>query len=212
MSLKLTLENTLQKIDNFFSAKSKKDTNMIYIMLIAVIFAVVYPLYDFSFDKFSETKEKVDSVSGKIAQDKAFLTANPETKISKLDSDIAKNKKEHDDLVEANAYIKEKIYSISSLVYNEKAWGEYLDSISLNALKHNVKILNFNNKYVSNDESFGHVLDISLDTRASYENTLKFIASLEQSNLVVDLHNFKISAKDHLDANLNISVWGITYQ
>ena len=102
--------------------------------------------------------------------------------------------------------------TISSLIYDEKLWGEYLDSISKNALKHNVKIINFVNKYVDNNESFGHVLDIKLDVTAKYADTINFVNSLEESELVVDMHTFDIKAKDTLDSKLNISVWGITYE
>jgi len=40
---------------------------------------------------------------------------------------------------------------------------------------------------------------------------LKFINTLEQSELVVDIHHLKIDAKENLNTDLNISVWGITY-
>jgi len=59
--------------------------------------------------------------------------------------------------------------------------------------------------------SFGHVLDISISATASYKNTLLFINSLEESYLVVDIHDLKIQPEDTLKSDLNISVWGITY-
>lgn len=212
MSLKLTIENMLLKIDAFFGSKSSKDKNMVYIMIIALCFAIAYPLYDLSSDKFKEAIDKITNIEGKINMDKAYLSANPEAKIVKLTTDIAKLESDLEQKKEANRYIKEKIMTISSLVYNEKLWGEYLDSISKNALKHNVKILDFTNKYVQTSSSFGHVLDIDLDVNAPYANTISFINSLEQSDLVVDLHDFEIKAKDKLNSKLKISVWGITYK
>lgn len=212
MSLKLTIENMLLKIDAFFGSKSSKDKNMVYIMIIALCFAIAYPLYDLSSDKFKEALDKITNIESKINMDKAYLSANPEAKIVKLTTDIAKLESDLEQKKEANRYIKEKIMTISSLVYNEKLWGEYLDSISKNAIKHNVKILDFTNKYVENNSSFGHVLDIDLDINAPYANTISFINSLEQSDLVVDLHDFEIKAKDALNSKLKISVWGITYR
>lgn len=212
MSLKLTIENMLLKMDAFFGSKSSKDKNMVYIMIVALCFAIAYPLYDLSSDKFKEAIDKITNIEGKINMDKAYLSANPEAKIVKLTTDIAKLEGDLEQKKEANRYIKEKIMTISSLVYNEKLWGEYLDSISKNALKHNVKILDFTNKYVQTSSSFGHVLDIDLDVNAPYANTISFINSLEQSDLVVDLHDFEIKAKDKLNSKLKISVWGITYK
>lgn len=212
MSMQLQIENVLQKIDTYFESKTKKDTNIIYVMIVLVAFAIAYPLYDFSFDKFQLEKSRVDELSAKIDIDKAYLSVNTQDSLNRLLLDIQKTNKDYQDTKSANAYIKDKISSISSLIYNQVAWGEYLDSISKNAQKYNIKIIDFKNKYVQSDESFGHVLDINLDVSAPYANMLEFIASLEKSDLVVDLHDFNISAKDRLDSNLNISVWGITYQ
>lgn len=212
MNIKLMVEETLQNIDNFFKVKSKKDVYMIYIMVIAVISFIAYPFYDLSQAEFNAIKAKVDDVTHKITTDKAYLKANPEEKIAQLDLDIKRLETELAENKKTNLYIKEKIMTISSLIYDEKLWGEYLDSISKNALKHNVKIVNFVNKYVDSNESFGHVLDIKLDVTAKYADTVNFINSLEESELVVDMHTFDIKAKDTLDSKLNISVWGITYE
>lgn len=212
MNIKLAIENTLQKIDAFFKSKPKKDTNMIFVMIVAVSFAVAYPFYDLSLKEFNTTKEKVDAAIVKLNTDKAYLQANPQEKIAQLDMAIKKAQNDLEERIETNKYIKEKIMTISSLIYNEKAWGEYLDSISINALKHNIKINYFANKYVENNESFGHVLDIDLNVSGNYSDTMNFMNSLEQSELVVDLHDFKVKAQDKLGSKLNISVWGITYK
>ena len=55
------------------------------------------------------------------------------------------------------------------------------------------------------------MLDINLNFTGNYINTLSFINSLEQSELVVDLHALNIQAQDKLNTDLNISVWGINY-
>ncbi len=110
-----------------------------------------------------------------------------------------------------NTYIKSKIETISSLIYDERSWGEYLHSISKNAQKYNVKIVNLTNRYSDNNNSFGHILDISVKSSSSYKNALRFINSLEQSDLVVDLHHLDIKAQNKLNSELEISVWGITY-
>lgn len=71
--------------------------------------------------------------------------------------------------------------------------------------------MDFTNEYATNNTSFGHILDITLKTTGEYKNTLKFINSLEQSDLVVDIHDLGIKAEKSLNTDLNISVWGITY-
>lgn len=211
MSLKLSLEEYLQKIDSFFKEKSQKDTYMVYIMIFGVIAALAYPFYDLSVDEFNDAKQKVANVKSKISIDETYLKANPQVKIDKLNIKIKSLGAELKITKDNNLYIKEKIETISSLIYDEVSWGEYLNSISINAKRYNMKIINFTNKYSDNNESFGHILDITLQVRGGFTSTIKFINALEKSELVVDVHDISIKAEDALNTNLNISVWGITY-
>jgi len=210
--MKINIEDYLYKIDSVFKEKSQKDIYMTYIMVVVLVFSFAYLLFwDSSFDNFEKTRANVEVLSNKINNDKRYLQVNPESIISRLDSEIINLNKEVVEKKDTNAYIKSKIETISSLIYDERTWGEYLDSISTNAQKYNMKINEFSNKYASNDNSFGHVLDITLSSSGNYKNTLLFINSLEQSDLVVDIHNLTITADKKLISDLNISVWGITY-
>jgi Tfp pilus assembly protein PilO len=210
--MKINVEDYLQQIDAAFKDKSQKDIYMIYIMVFVVIFAFSYLLFwDSSERDFKAKKAQISNISRKIDFDKMYLQQNPETKIAQLDREI---KKFEEDLVvqkENNEYIKSKIETISFLIYDERTWGEYLHSISINAKEYNIKILDFSNKYVKSSKSFGHLLDIGLKVSGNYKNILKFINSLEKSDLVVDVHDLNIIALEKLDAELKISVWGITY-
>ena len=147
-----------------------------------------------------------------VELDKIFLKQNSEAKLAELDAQMVKLKNDFLAEKQKNVYIKERVEGISSLLYNEKAWGEYVDSISTNAKANGVKVVNLTNKYVDSNESFGHVLDISVEVSGKYLNTLKFINALERSDLVVDVHDLNISAKDTLQSKIGISVWGITYR
>lgn len=212
MNFKLMIEETLQRIDNFFKEKSQKDVYVVYAMIVIVFFSLAYPFYDLSMNEFESAKKKVQDITAKIESDKLYLKVNTETKVAMLVQEIKGLEVELEAQKERNAYIKEKIEAISSLIYDERAWGEYLNSISINAKKHNIKIINFANSYSENNESaFGHVLDIALDVKGNYLDTVKFMNSLEQSELVVDVHDFSIKAQDALNTTLDISVWGITY-
>jgi len=210
--MKINIEDYLHKIDSLFKEKTQKDKYMTYGMVVALTFAFSYMLFwDSSFEEFQATRAKVQTLEKKIANDKTYLKANPESKIANLEKQIVLINKEMLGHKDNNAYIKSKIETISSLIYDERAWGEYLHSISKNAQKYNVKIVNLTNKYSDNNSSFGHILDISVKSSSNYKNTLKFINSLEQSDLVVDLHHLDIKAQNKLNTDLEISVWGITY-
>ena len=210
--IKINIEDYLHNLDNVFSGKTQKDIYMTYIMIVAGIFAFSYSLFwDSSLEEFEQTRASVVSLDKKINSDERFLQLNPETKIVKLDKEIASLNQTMVVHKDNNAYIKTKIETISSLIYDERTWGEYLYSISKNAQKYNVKIKHFTNKYAAKDNAFGHILDITISSSANYRNTLQFINSLEQSELVVDIHDLSIKAQSKLNTDLNISVWGITY-
>lgn len=210
--MKINYEDYLHKIDLVLKGKTQKELYMTYIMVVLGIFAFAYVLFwDSSFESFETTRNNVEKLENKIATEKKFLQQNPASKITQLDKEVQSINQEVTQIKDRNAYIKSKIETISSLIYDERSWGEYLDSISTNAQKYHVKLLNLTNEYAKNESSFGHILDISVNSEGNFQNTLKFINSLEQSDLVVDIHNFKIDTNDSLESDLNISVWGITY-
>ncbi|WP_304542948.1 type 4a pilus biogenesis protein PilO [Sulfurimonas microaerophilic] len=211
--MKINIEDYLHKIDTAFKDKPKRDVQMIYILIVAGIFAFSYLLFwDSSFESFERTRANVVSLQNKINTDEMYLQRNPESIITNLNNEIRNIDQKTALKKESNSYIKSKIETISSLIYDEQSWGEYLDSITTNAQKYNMKLSEFTNRYAKKDKSFGHVLDISVKGTGNYTNTLKFINALEQSELVVDLHDFSITAKDRkLNSDLNISVWGIAY-
>ena len=210
--MKFNIEDYLHTIDKAFINKSQKDTYMTYIMVIAAIFAFSYLLFwDSSFDTFIKTRDNVVQLQKKLAADNLFLKNNPESRITQLDNEIKNIKNKIIATKDNNAYIKSKIETISSLIYGERTWGEYLDSISKNAQTHHIKIKEFTNNYADKHSSFGHILNIKIRSTGNYKNTLRFINSLEQSDLVVDIHDMKIEADEKLTSDFEISVWGITY-
>ena len=210
--MRINLENYLHKIDTYFKEKGKKDTYMLYMLVSFSIIGFSYVLFwDSSFNAFQTTTQKVQTIRGKINVDKIYLQLNPPSKVAQLKRDIQLMNANIIKTKDNNAYIKSKIETISALVYDERAWGEYLHSISKNAKKNHIQIIDLKNQYALNNNSFGHILNITIDAIGSYKNTLKFINSLEQSDLVVDIHDLNISATDRLKTSLDISVWGITY-
>ncbi len=208
--MKANIENYLYKLDNILGQKSKKDLSLLYIMIFCSIFAVSYALlFDSSKKAFDENHVLAEEMQTKVDIDKEYLAMNPESRLTQLDQQIKLSQEQYLMFKDDNQYIKQQIEKISSLFYDEKTWGQYLNSISQSAKRNHLKVLNFSNVYVDNNASFGHVLDIHVKVNGPYKNTLKFINSIEQSFLVVDLHNFSVVADKKLTTDLNISVWGI---
>ncbi|MEA2110579.1 MAG: hypothetical protein U9P71_00880 [Campylobacterota bacterium] len=208
--MKISIEDFLYDIDQSFSKKTQKDRYLVYFMAFAGIFAFSYLLFWESSEKeFNTIRQEVTTLDKQIKVDEAYLQVNPETKIVQIENETAQIKKTYTEYQDYNSYIKFQIEQISSLFYDEKTWGSYIHSIAKNAKKYGMKLVDFGNSFTTNNQAFGHVLDISINSVGDYGSTLKFINSLEQSFLVVDLHDFNISASNHLSSDLNISVWGI---
>ncbi len=208
----INIEDYLHKIDLTFKDKTQKDVYMTYIMVFGIIFAFAYLLFwDTSESEFNQKTAQITTMSAKITADEKFLRLNPATKITILEQEIEQAKVQLIINKDNNNYIKNKLETISSLIYDERTWGEYLYSISANAQKYNIKMTNFTSHNNKNASSFGHMLDINIKSTGKFKNTLKFINSLEQSNLVVDIHGLSIRAENRLNADLNLSVWGIIY-
>lgn len=208
--MKINIEDYLYKIDSALNQKSKKDLYVMYAMIFLFIIGMSYlTLFDSSKELFDQEHANVEKVQQKLDIDNQYLSVNTLQTVAQLDKEINDLKKQYMVYKDYNQYIKYQIEQISSLFYDEQTWGAYIDSISENAKKYDVKILNFNNKYATNSTTFGHVLDINVRVVGPYKNTLKFINSIEQSFLVVDLHNISMKAEEDLYSDLNISVWGI---
>ncbi|MBU0633379.1 hypothetical protein KKA17_12155 [bacterium] len=208
--MKINIEDYLYRIDSIMNQKSKKDLYVIYVLIICSIVGLSYlTLFDSSKELFDQEHAKVERKQHQLDIDNQYLSVNTLLKVSQLDKDITTLKKQYMMYKDNNEYIKYQIEKISSLFYDEQTWGQYLDSISENAKKYDIRVLNFSNKYATNSTTFGHVLDINIKVDGTYKNTLKFINSLEQSFLVVDLHTLSMKAEDTLYSDLYISVWGI---
>lgn len=211
--MKLQIEDYLYSLDQSLSQKSDRDKMMLYVMIFASLFAFSYLFFwESSEAGFKVSHEKALKAENDLNIDKEYLAANPPERITQIEQETVEIEKQHVLYVQYNAYIKEQLEQISSLYYDEKVWGAYLDSVSRYARSYNVKLAKFGNRLQTDNSSFGHVLDITISSEGPYKNTLKFINALEQSQLVVDLHDFDITADEKLKGDLNISVWGIVRQ
>ncbi len=207
------VENYLYKIDTAFANKDEKEILMIYVMIFGGLFALSYFLFWESAQKSYEiTKSSVTQQQTKIQADQAYLQSNPESQISVIESQTEQIKQNLAKKQESNDYIKHRIERISELYYDEQTWGEYINSISRHAKQEHIHISELTNTITDEKETFGHVLDITVKADGTYKNMLRFINKLEQSFLVVDLHDFNFTAEEKLQTDLNISVWGITYK
>ena len=212
MSQKISIEDYLYQIDQAFAEKDQKETYMIYFLIAGgLVFLSYYFLWDGAKLGYDQALKESQNLEKMIAADNTYLMTHPESMIVQIENQTKAIEAKFLEYQDSNAYIKYQIGQISELYYDEQAWGEYVDSIATNAKKYNIKLEELSNSFAHNKDAFGHVLDINVQSHGKFHNLLKYINSLEQSFLVVDVHGLSINAEERLYSDLNISVWGITY-
>lgn len=210
--MKFNLEQYLYPIDQSFASKKQSEVYMIYGVIAVVLIAFSYLLFWESAEQdYNTIKKQRAAVEKKLNADNHYLQLHPESEITQIENQITMIKKQTLAVKEKNEYINYKISQISELFYNEKTWGAYLDSIAENAKKYNIKLALFTNKRALDKNKFGHVLDINVHASGHFTQMIKFVNSMEESNLVVDLHDLDLKANEKLELDVNSSVWGITY-
>jgi hypothetical protein len=208
----MNVEDILGNIDKSFAQKKQQEVYMTYVMIAGALIALSYLfLWDSAEQGYKVTVSQTQKIEKNIVDDTNFLKWNPESKIAQLKAQTDKYKQDFVSLKDQSEYIKFKIEEISSLYYDEQAWGEFIDSISENAKKYGLQLQYLSNEFSNDKNTFGHVLDIELKVKGDFQRTMKFINALEQSFLVVDIHNVELVASDKIDSTLKISVWGMTY-
>ena len=211
--MKFNIEDYLYSLDQALSLKSERDKMMMFIIICGSLFALSYLfLWESSEASFKTSHEKAIQMGSALTSDKNYLEANPIERIAQIEQETVAMQMEEQHYIQYNSYIEDQLEQVSSLYYDEKVWGGYLDSISEYARAYNVKLVAFGNTLTMDNSAFGHVLDITIKAEGAYKNTLKFINALEQSYLVVDLHHMDLVADKKLTSDLNISVWGIVRQ
>jgi len=206
------LEKYLYDIDQSFAQKSEKDVKLIYGMVFVVLVMFSYLVFWESAEKgYNDVREAKLKVQDKIAEDKRYLMAHPESEIVRLNQDITSLNAKLANLKSENTYIKAEIEKIPELFYDQEVWGSFIDSIAENAKKNKIKLNFFANRLAADKTKFGHVLNLEIQAEGKYKDMIRFMNAMEKSKLVVDLHDMDLTATTKLSLDLKLSVWGITY-
>ncbi|WP_281950835.1 type 4a pilus biogenesis protein PilO [Nitrosophilus kaiyonis] len=207
----------MEKIDNYLSTKKPSEQKIIYFSIFLILFVLSYQyLFPYTEKIVKRSENQKREIQRKINEDKnyiASITVNGDKEfiIKSLQKDIKKLKKEFTNIKHNNEYLDFQIHTLSNLLYNEKNWAKFLDSIAAKAKKHNININFISNEFVKNSKNFGHVLEIEIGCDGEFKNLIGFINSIEQSELVVDIYGMDLTSKADIETNLKVSVWGINY-
>jgi len=214
------LADFLEKMDAYFEGKSNTE-RLALILLPALLVAylawsIMNPPAEAAHQKSIADKKHIQK---KLAEDKKYLdgiTKNGDRNyfIKEYDKKIERNKKNAALYRKKITILDKNLNKLSDMLFNQKSWSLFLDSITSRAHENNVELLSMTNQYVDNNNSFGHVLEIGLKCQGTFAGIIKFMNDLEQNTLVTDIYKSKVSTEDNstfVHADFSISVWGVNH-
>ncbi|WP_154571015.1 hypothetical protein [Campylobacter portucalensis] len=213
------MENYLDKIDAYFASKNANESQIVMFGVGALVFLLVYFLaFDPAEEYFNTQQSNLTDITTKLNDVDAFLATNGDSKtgvkVMEARQNLQNTKDKFELKVKLNEYFNRKLLEVSSVTYNEKNWAKFLDSLTTEAVENDVKIKSIYSAPL--DITSGEVqamLNVELNIESGFYNTLKYINSIEESQMVVDVNGLDINNTNGvLNSNIKISVWGIKYQ
>lgn len=214
------LEDKLEALDAYFEPKKESEKWLMILGVAGMIAYIAYAyLLPYTEDMYNKSESTKKSIQKSIIDNNTYLNSitvggDRDFYVKKFDRDI-KMKKESIVRIDNNIkFIDENLGKLSDMLFNQKSWSKFLNSITHRAEVQNVNLEYIKNKYVDSNGSFGHVLEISLGCKGDYKNIVKFMNEIEQNTLVTDIYGTKFTTdmnSSKILADINISVWGINH-
>ncbi len=214
------IEDKLEELDVYFAPKKESEKWLLILGVAGIIAYLAYAyLLPYTEDMFNKSETTKKNIQKSIADNNTYLNSitvggDREYYVKKFSNDIVAKKAEIVKLNEKIKFIDINLEKLSDMLFNQKSWSKFLNSITDKAEVQNVDIQYIANKYVDNNGTFGYVLEIGVGCKGEYKGIVKFMNELEQNVLVTDIYGTKFSLdqnSSHIIADINISVWGINY-
>jgi len=214
------IEDKLEELDSYFAPKKESEKWLIILGVAGIIAYLAYAyLLPYTEKKYRTSEITKKNIEKSIADNNTYLNSitvggDREYYVKKYNNDIARKKQHIVTLNKKINFIDTNIQKLSDMLFNQKSWSKFLNSITNRAEVQNVDIAYISNKYVESNGSFGHVLEIGVGCKGTYKSIVKFMNELEQNTLVTDIYGTKMSVDangSQVVADINISVWGINH-
>ena len=214
------IENKLEALDIYFAPKKESEK---WFVIGGIAFFIAYLGYElllpYTEDMYNTSERNKKSIQKSIADSNTYLRSitvagDRDYYVKKYDQDIVKKKGEIVNFNNKIKFIDNNLAKLSDMLFNQKSWSKFLNSITSKAEIQNVDLEYISNKYVNNEGNFGHVLEIGVGCKGDYKNIVKFMNEIEQNVLVTDIFQTELVADSNSSdviADIHISVWGINY-
>jgi hypothetical protein len=214
------IEDKLEELDAYFAPKKESEKWLVIIGVAGIIAYLAYAyLLPYTEEMYNKSERSKKSIQKSIQDNNTYLNSitvggDRNFYVKKFDKDIVDKKKNIVDTNQKIKFIDSNLNQLSDMLFNQKSWSKFLNSITDKAAVQDVDIQYIKNKYVDNNGSFGYVLEIAVGCKGAYKGIVKFMNELEQNRLVTDIYGTKFSLDTNssdIVADINISVWGINH-
>jgi len=214
------IEDKLEELDTYFAPKKESEKWMIILGVAGIIAYLAYAyLLPYTNDMYKKSERSKKNIQKNIADNNTYLNSitvsgDRDFYVKKYDKDIVTKKETITNTTNKITFIDSNLEKLSDMLFNQKSWSKFLNSITDRAALQDVNIQYITNKYVDNNGSFGHVLEVAVGCKGEYKGIVKFMNELEQNTLVTDIYGTKFSLDSNssdIVADINISVWGINH-
>ena len=214
------LEDKLEELDTYFAPKKESEKWLLILGVAGIIaylgYSLLLPYTEELYEKSERTKKHVQK---SIKSNTSYLNSitrngDREFYVKKYTHEIILKNKKIVNLRDKTKFIDSNLEKLSDMLYNQKSWSKFLNSITQKAEIHNVDLEYIENTNMDNNGSFGHVLEIGIGAKGNYKNIVKFMNELEQNILVTDIFKTKFTLDNNtsaIKADIYISVWGINH-
>jgi hypothetical protein len=214
------IEDKLEELDIYFAPKKESEKWLLILGVAGIIaylgYSLLLPYTEDLYNKSERTKKRVQK---SIVDNNTYLNSitvggDREYYVKKFDNDIVLKKKNIVNINNKIKFIDSNLEKLSDMLFNQKSWSRFLNSITQKAEIHNVDLEYITNNYADNNGSFGHVLEVGLGAKGNYKSIVKFMNELEQNVLVTDIFKTEFALENNssdIKADIHISVWGINH-
>ncbi|MDD2400524.1 MAG: hypothetical protein PHR75_07990 [Sulfurovum sp.] len=214
------IEDKLEAMDEYFAPKKASEKWMVILGVAGVISYLAYAyLLPYTEKMYQKSEANKKSIQKSIVENTTYLdsiTVNGDRNyyVKKFEQDIVDKKQTIADLNYKIKFIDSNLDKLSDMLFNQKSWSKFLNSITDKAEVQNVDIRYIANRYINNNGNFGYVLEVGVGCRGEYKGIVKFMNEIEQNVLVTDIYGTNLSLdanSSKVNADINISVWGINH-
>ncbi|MFT7879829.1 MAG: hypothetical protein ABXS91_05475 [Sulfurimonas sp.] len=214
------IEDKLEALDEYFAPKKESEKWMVILGVAGVIaylaYAFLLPATESMYKKSEATKKSIEKTlkNNNTYLDSITVNGDRDYYVKKYNNDIKQKNLEVVRITSNIRFINNSLDKLSDMLFNQRSWSIFLNSITDRAEVQNVELEYITNKYVDNKGSFGYVLEIGVGCKGDYQSIVKFMNEIEQNKLVTDIYATQFSLDDNssdIMADINISVWGINH-